>query len=90
MAATVLSSRRAVQMSVFVVRVPYACVKCLAKNRRLAAKLGELESHIDGHDTTIQQLIGAIKQLMAPEQPRGRKIGFRVSSLKRWRLQSQK
>ena len=83
MAATVLNSRRAVQMSVFVVRAFVRLREMLANNRQLAAKIGELESHVDGHDTTIQQLIGAIKQLMAPEQPTGRKIGFRLSSMKR-------
>jgi ORF6N domain len=83
MAATVLNSRRAVQMSVFVVRAFVRLREMLANNRQLAAKLNELENHVDGHDTTIQQLIGAIKQLMAPEQPTGRKIGFRLSSMKR-------
>jgi hypothetical protein len=83
MAATVLNSRHAVQMSVFVVRAFVRLREMLANNRQLAAKLSELENHVDGHDTTIQQLIGAIKQLMAPEQPTGRKIGFRLSSMKR-------
>jgi hypothetical protein len=37
-----------------------------------------LEDHVDGHDTAIQDPIEAIKELMIPEQPTRRKIGFRL------------
>jgi hypothetical protein len=78
MAATVLSSKRAVQMSVFVVRAFVRLREMLASNRRLAAKLNELERHVDNHDTAIQELIEAIKELMVPEQPSRHRIGFRL------------
>src|SRR5271167_5265188 len=45
MAATVLNSKRAVQMSVFVVRAFVRLREMLATNRQLAAKLDELEHH---------------------------------------------
>lgn len=78
MAATVLNSKRAVQMSVFVVRAFVRLREMLATNRQLAVKLDELERHVDSHDDTLQDLIVAIKELMVPEQPTRRKIGFRL------------
>ena len=56
MAATVLNSERAVQMSVFVVRAFVRLREMLATNRRLAGKIDELENRLDTHDSTIQDL----------------------------------
>jgi hypothetical protein len=78
MAATVLNSERAVQMSVFVVRAFVRLREMLATNERLAGKLYELENRLDTHDSTIQDLIEAIKELMTPEEPRRVRIGFEL------------
>jgi len=78
MAATVLNSQRAVQMSVFVVRAFVRLREMLATNRQLAVKVHELENRLDGHDGAIQDLIEAIKDLMTPADPPRRKIGFRL------------
>jgi hypothetical protein len=78
MAATVLSSDRAVQMSVFVVRAFVRLREMLATNRRLAGKIDELENRLDTHDSTIQDLIEAIKELMTPEEPARVRIGFQL------------
>jgi ORF6N domain-containing protein len=78
MAATVLSSERAVQMSVFVVRAFVRLREMLATNRRLAGKIDELENRLDTHDSTIQDLIEAIKELMTPEEPPRVRIGFQL------------
>jgi len=78
MAATVLNSPKAVEMSVFVVRAFVRLRQMLATNRELAVKIDQLEHKLESHDTAIQELIEAIKELMAPvEGPRG-KIGFRL------------
>src|SRR5258708_22169259 len=53
MAATVLNSSRAVQMSVFVVRAFVRLREMLATNRSLAAKIHELENRLDSTDYTI-------------------------------------
>jgi hypothetical protein len=82
MAATVLNSKLAVQMSVFVVRAFVRLREMLATNRQLTAKLDELERHVETHDTAIQDLIEAIKELMVPEEPTRRGIGFRLPSAK--------
>ena len=78
MAATVLNSRRAVQMSVFVVRGFVRLREMLATNRRLAAKLYELENCLDTHDDTIMEIIQVIKNLMTPNRPRRHPIGFQL------------
>ena len=78
MAATVLNSTRAIEMSVFVVRAFVRMREMLAKNRQLAAKINELDRRLETHDTAIQDIIEAIKELMAPEGPTKRKIGFQL------------
>ncbi len=78
MAATVLNSDRAVQMSVFVVRAFVRLREMLATNRRLAGKLDELENRLDTHDSVIGELIEAIKELMKPQEPSRVRIGFQL------------
>src|SRR6202023_188521 len=67
MAATVLNSERAVQMSVFVVRAFVRLREMLATNRRLAGKIDELENRLDTHDSSIADLFAVIKSLMIPK-----------------------
>jgi len=78
MAAAVLNSKRAIEMSVFVVRAFVRMREMLSKNRQLAAKIGELDRRLETHDSAIQDLIEAIKELMAPEETSKRKIGFQL------------
>ncbi len=78
MAANVLNSPRAVQMSVFVVRAFIRMRTALASTRELGRKLAELEGRIGGHDESIRTLFEAIRQLMAPPEKARRSIGFRV------------
>ena len=78
MAATVLNSKRAVQMSVFVVRAFVRLREMLSNNRRLAGKIDELENRLDTHDSVIRKLIEAIKELMTPEEPSRVRIGFQL------------
>src|SRR5271170_6922648 len=61
MAATVLSSERAIQMSVRVVRAFVRLRELLATSRRLAAKVHELEDHLDTHDSAILELLKGIR-----------------------------
>lgn len=76
MAATVLNSKRAIQMSIFVVRAFVRIREALATSRQIAVKLAELERRIANHDTDIQELVQAIQELMAPPPRTGRNIGF--------------
>ena len=76
MAASVLNSRKAVQMSLFVVRAFVRLREMIATNRILATKMTELENRLDTHDATILQLIQEINRLMRPTRRRRRRIGF--------------
>src|ERR1700757_1812358 len=82
MAATVLNSERAVEMSVFVVRAFVRLREMLASNDKLAAKIDELEQRLDIHDESIQDLLEAIRQLMLPEPATDRKIGLALPAIK--------
>ncbi len=76
MAASVLNSPRAVEVSVYVVRAFVKLRELLASNKELAKKLDELERKLSAHDKAIVQLVEAIRQLMAPPEIRKRPIGF--------------
>jgi hypothetical protein len=78
MAANVLNSPRAVQMSVFVVRAFVRLRQMIITHKELAAKLRELERKVSEHDGDIRSLFQAIRQLMTPAEPNKRKIGFLV------------
>ena len=80
MAATVLNSEQAVEMSVFVVRAFVRLREMLAANRELADRIGELEKHLETHDGTIQEIITVIKSLMTQPPRRRSKIGFTLPS----------
>ncbi|MGA2920433.1 MAG: ORF6N domain-containing protein [Candidatus Sulfotelmatobacter sp.] len=78
MAAGVLNSERAVQMRVFVVRAFVRLREMLATNHKLARKIDELENRLDTHDSGIQDLIEAIKELVMPPDPPRKRIGFQI------------
>jgi hypothetical protein len=80
MAATVLNSERAVQMSVFVVRAFVHLREMLAANWKLAQKINELEERLDTHDEALQEILQAIKELTIPTKRTRRKIGFQLPS----------
>jgi len=85
MAANVLRSKRAVQMSVFVVRAFIRMRQMLVEHRGLARKLAELENELtarlDVHETAINEIIVQIRRLLSSppesESPK-RRIGFLV------------
>ena len=89
MAATALSSDRAVEMSVYVVRAFVQLREVLATHKDLAAKLATLERKTQAlamkHDALAQntrlqlkQLFETIRELMATPEPKKRSIGFVV------------
>jgi phage regulator Rha-like protein len=80
MAATVLNSKRAIEMSIFVVRAFVRMREALAANQQIESKLKELEQHLESHDGDIQQLVEAIRELMEPEPANSRRIGFETPS----------
>jgi hypothetical protein len=81
MAATILNSPRATEMSVFIVRAFVELREALATHKELAKRFDELESRLKRklatHDRAITGILEAIRQLMAPPEPaKKRRIGF--------------
>lgn len=76
MAATILNSPRAVDMSVYVVRAFVHLRELLSSNRELARRFAELEARLDKrltqHDQAIAAILSAIRQLMNSPQPQKR------------------
>ena len=82
MAASVLNSPKAVEMSVEVVRAFVRLRQILAANRQLAARVDDLERKMNqsnaAHSKNIGTLFDAVRSLMtAPEKPK-RQIGFQT------------
>jgi ORF6N domain len=82
MAATLLNSSRAIDVSVYVVRAFVQQRELLASNKDLARQLRALEQRLEkklgSHDQAIAGLIDTLRQLMAPPDPPKRPIGFTV------------
>jgi len=77
MLASILNSPIAVEASIQVVRAFIHLRGILSANKNVARKLKELEKKYDMHDTQIQKIFAAIRQLMAPEPKSERRMGFR-------------
>ena len=76
MAATILNSPRATEVSVYVVRAFVELRELLAGNKEVVAKLNELEHKLESHDQAIAGLINTIRELMKPPETKKRPIGF--------------
>jgi ORF6N domain len=76
MAATLLNSPRATEISVHVVRAFVEWRSMLASNRELAKKLHQLEGKVSKHDVSIGELIDAMQNLLAAPEVHKRPIGF--------------
>jgi hypothetical protein len=81
MAATVLSSPRAVELSVFVVRA-FVRLRDLARTHAdLAKHLTALERRVMAHDSDLKQVFAALRQLLEPPTAKPkRQIGYRGGS----------
>lgn len=87
MAANLLNSPQAVQMSVFVVRAFVRMRSLLTDTRELAKKLSALEadlrSRLDTHEAAIAEFMGRIMQLLdpppAPPPPPDKELGFHTT-----------
>ena len=78
MAANLLSSEKAVETSVYIVRAFVKMRQALMMNRKLAEKISELEAKVEIHDEEIKTLFDTLRNLLAPVLPKNRKkIGLK-------------
>jgi len=78
MLASVLRSKRAIEVSLFVVKAFIRMRRMLADQRQLAIRLSELERKLSAHDRNFQVVFDALRKLMEPPapEPKKRRIGF--------------
>jgi hypothetical protein len=80
MAASILNSSRAVEMSLYVVRAFVQMRELFSSNKELARRFAQLETRLNKglaeHDDAIAAILSAIRQLMNPPPPQRRGIGF--------------
>jgi hypothetical protein len=77
MAATILNSPRATEVSVYVVRAFVQFRDLVASNQDILEKVTELARKVSSHDQAIAGLINALSNLMNPkDQHKKRPIGF--------------
>ena len=78
MLSSVLNSERAVEINIEIMRAFVRLRAMILSNKDLARKLDALEHKFESHDKHIRSLFEAIRQLMAPPEPKKKKIGFLV------------
>lgn len=76
MAANVLSSERAIDMSVYVTRAFIKMRALLGQHGEILKRLTQLESRVSNHAENIKAIIEAVRQLMQPPKSKSRLIGF--------------
>jgi len=78
MAASVLSSKKAVETSIFVVRAFVRLRQILAPYKEILKKVEQLEDKLQIHDKHIVAIVNAIKLLMpSPDSEPKQPFGFR-------------
>jgi hypothetical protein len=83
MAATVLKSPRAIQMSIFVVRAFVRQRGAASVYLELRKRLDHLDRRVGGHDHDIQDIVQLVRRLLEPPSPPRRRIGFLAKTERR-------
>ena len=77
MAAGVLNTSRAIEVSVFIVRAFVKIRQMVAGHKDLQRKIAQIERRLTDHDEKIIELVNLIKKLLNPEPPpKKRRIGY--------------
>jgi len=79
MAATVLRSQRAVQMSLYLVRAFVRMRDEILANVAILKRLAEIDRRLLEHDVVLREVVGRLQPLLnapAEDKPPKRKIGF--------------
>ncbi len=79
MAASVLNSSRAIEVSIYIVRAFVKLRETIAQHKELSQKISRIENRLANHDQQIISLVKTIKQLINTEPlPKKRRIGFQI------------
>ena len=75
MLSSVLSSDRSIKVKIEIMRAFVRLRQILASNKEFTKRLDELEKK---YDAQFKMVFDAIRQLIAPPEPKRHPIGFRV------------
>jgi hypothetical protein len=78
MLSSVLTSKRAVELNILIIRAFVRLREYLATNKDLARKLEEVERTQKEHGAHIQQIYNYIQRLIEPAPEAGKRFGFRT------------
>ncbi len=84
MAASVLNSPRAVEMSVFVVRAFVHLRDFARTHAELGKQLASLERRVVAHDGDLKQVFAALRRLLEPPKSSRPQIGFKPGKIPPW------
>src|SRR5258708_34835310 len=73
MLSSVLNSDRAIDVNIAIMRAFVRLRDILATNKDVAAKLEKIERKLGEHDESFRVVFEAIRQLMAPSVPTGKR-----------------
>ena len=76
--SSVLSSKRAVQMNIVIIRAFVKLREILARNGELARRLNQVEDSLKRHGSVIGVLVVEIKKLRQQPATTKRRIGFLI------------
>jgi len=82
MLANVLNSKRAVQMSIFIVRTFIKLRELLLTHEELIYRLARVEHKVGKHDREIQEILEAIRKLTEQPPEPVRAIGFQLTTMR--------
>ena len=82
MLSSVLNSERAIQVNIAIMRTFVELRKYLATQKDIKVVLTQHQRKLEQHDTQIQTVFEAIRQLAIPEEKKKPRIGFRVEERK--------
>ena len=83
MLSSVLSSPRAIEVNIEIMRVFVRLRRLIASYAELDRRIKELEQNFQGHEERIQAIFEVIRQLVEPpSEPPPRRIGFSVEEKK--------
>ncbi|HEY6161797.1 MAG TPA: ORF6N domain-containing protein [Bacteroidia bacterium] len=80
MLSSVLNSKKAIQVNIRIMRTYTRLRELALGNKEILIRLQELEKDVSKHGGEIQVIFRYLKQLLRPENPPRKKIGFKVKN----------
>jgi len=77
MLSCILNSERAIGVNIQIIRIFTKLRESLINQKDILLQLEKMETKLAGHDAEILLIFKYLKQMLSPQQPPRRRIGFR-------------